>query len=132
MIMSKNIQVALIAHDNMKGTMLSWCKQYLPQLESYMLFGTGNTSTKIQNETNLNIHKFKSGPLGGDQQVGAMIAEGKLDAVIFFRDPLTSMPHEPDVSALLRLCDVYSVPLATNVETANMIMKSLSIRYGVK
>ena len=75
--------------------------------------------------TNLEIHRLKSGPLGGDQQIGALVSEQKLDLVIFLRDPLTSQPHEPDINALLRLCDVYAVPLATNVSTAQLVLDAL-------
>ena len=89
------------------------------------LYATGTTGTLIMGETGLSIKRMKSGPLGGDQQIGAMLAEGKLDLIVFLRDPLTAQPHEPDVSALLRLCDVQKIPLATNVNSATIMLEAL-------
>ena len=85
----------------------------------------GTTGTLVMGETGLKIKRMKSGPLGGDQQIGSMVAEGKLDLIVFLRDPLTSQPHEPDVSALLRLCDVQSIPLATNVKSAEIMLEAV-------
>lgn len=91
----------------------------------HSLYATGTTGQRVMEATNLQITRFCSGPLGGDQQIGAMIANNDMDMVIFFRDPLTAQPHEPDVSALIRLCDVYQVPLATNMGTAEILLKGL-------
>ena len=94
-------------------------------LAEHELFATGTTGTLIMGETGLSIIRMKSGPLGGDQQIGAMLAEGKLNLIIFLRDPLTAQPHEPDVSALLRLCDVQKIPLATNASSAIIMLEAL-------
>jgi methylglyoxal synthase len=94
-------------------------------LKNHELYATGTTGTLIMGETGLSIHRMKSGPLGGDQQIGAMLADGNLDLVIFLRDPLTAQPHEPDVSALLRLCDVQSIPLATNATSAEIMLEAV-------
>lgn len=119
------MKIALIAHDKKKQEMIEFAKEYEEKLSKHVLFATGTTGRLIDDQTMLKIHCFKSGPLGGDQEIGAAVANGKLDMVIFFRDPLTSQPHEPDISALLRLCDVYKLPLATNVSTARMLMNAI-------
>jgi len=119
------MKIALIAHDKKKEDMINLAVKYRDVLAPHELFATGTTGTMVMGETGLKITRMKSGPLGGDQQIGSMIAEGKLDLVIFLRDPLTAQPHEPDVSALLRLCDVQSIPLATNVTSATIILEAL-------
>ena len=119
------MKIALIAHDKKKDAMIKLAVKYRDVLEAHELVATGTTGTMIMGETGLKIKRMKSGPLGGDQQIGSMIAEGKLDLVIFLRDPLTAQPHEPDVSALLRLCDVQSIPLATNGESAEIMLNAL-------
>lgn len=119
------MKIALIAHDKKKNDMINLAVKYKDVLAKHTLYATGTTGTMIMGETGLNITRMKSGPLGGDQQIGSMVAESKLDLIIFLRDPLTAQPHEPDVSALLRLCDVLSIPLATNVSTAEIILKAL-------
>lgn len=119
------MKIALIAHDKKKNEMIDLAKKYKEELAAHELFATGTTGTLIMGETGLTIHRMKSGPLGGDQQIGAMLADGNLDLVIFLRDPLTAQPHEPDVSALLRLCDVQSIPLATNTDSATVMMEAL-------
>ena len=119
------MKIALIAHDKKKNEMIDFAVRYRDVLSNHELFATGTTGTLVMGETGLNITRMKSGPLGGDQQIGSMLADGKLDLVIILRDPLTAQPHEPDISALLRLCDVYCVPLATNVATAAIIMNAL-------
>lgn len=119
------MRVALIAHDKKKNDMVNFTKLNEERLSKLELFATGTTGLKIMENTNLEIHRLKSGPLGGDQQIGALVSEQKLDLVIFLRDPLTSQPHEPDINALLRLCDVYAIPLATNVSTAQLVLDSL-------
>ncbi|MBY6035715.1 methylglyoxal synthase [Fictibacillus nanhaiensis] len=119
------MKIALIAHDKKKNDMINFTVAYAPILKDHTLFATGTTGSKIKEATNLPIRRFQSGPLGGDQQIGALIAENELDLVLFFRDPLTAQPHEPDVSALMRLCDVYQIPLATNVASAELFIRSL-------
>ena len=100
-------------------------KKYKEVLSRHELYATGTTGTLIMGETGLSIHRMKSGPLGGDQQIGAMLADGNIDFVVFLRDPLTAQPHEPDVSALLRLCDVQRIPLATNTCSATVMLDAL-------
>ncbi|MEI4830504.1 MULTISPECIES: methylglyoxal synthase [Bacillus] len=119
------MKIALIAHDKKKNDMVSFVYAYQPILEKHMLFATGTTGLRIMEATGMSVTRYQSGPLGGDQEIGAMIAKNDLDMVIFFRDPLTSQPHEPDVNALLRLCDVYSIPLATNMASAELLMHAL-------
>lgn len=117
--------IALIAHDKKKHEMIELAIRYRAVLAQHELIATGTTGTMIMGETGLKVQRMKSGPLGGDQQIGAMIAENKIDLVIFLRDPLTAQPHEPDVSALLRLCDVQAIPLATNIMSAKVILNAL-------
>ena len=119
------MKIALIAHDKKKNDMIAFAIKYKETLAPHDLCATGTTGTLVMGETGLKIPRMKSGPLGGDQQIGSMIAEGKLDLVIFLRDPLTAQPHEPDVSALLRLCDVQNIPLATNVKSAEIMLDAL-------
>lgn len=120
------MKIALIAHDKKKDAMIDLAVRYQDVLSRHELCATGTTGTLVMGETGLKIKRMKSGPLGGDQQIGSMIAEGKLDMVIFLRDPLTAQPHEPDVSALLRLCDVQNIPLATNVKSAQIMLDRIS------
>ena len=119
------MKIALIAHDKKKQDMVQFTTAYQDILKNHDLYATGTTGLKIQGATGLQIGRFQSGPLGGDQQIGALIAANALDLVIFLRDPLTAQPHEPDVSALIRLCDVYSIPLATNMGTAEILVRTL-------
>ncbi|WP_102274773.1 methylglyoxal synthase [Cytobacillus massiliigabonensis] len=119
------MNIALIAHDKKKDHLVSFATAYKDILSEHHLFATGTTGLRIMNEAGLNVHRFQSGPYGGDQEIGAMVANNKMDIVIFFRDPLTAQPHDPDISALIRLCDVYSVPLATNLGTAEILIKGL-------
>ena len=119
------MKIALIAHDKKKNEIIELAKTYREVLAGHELYATGTTGTLIMGETGLAIHRMKSGPLGGDQQIGAMLACGELDLIIFLRDPLTAQPHEPDVSALLRLCDVSSIPLATNANSARLVLEAL-------
>ena len=123
--MHKILNVALIAHDNKKDTLVNFCIAYEAILSKYGLYATGTTGKRIMDETHLDIHRLASGPLGGDQQIGNLVALGQMDIVIFFRDPLTAQPHEPDINALMRLCDVHYVPLASNKATAIMLLKSI-------
>lgn len=119
------MKIALIAHDKKKNDIIEIAKEYKDVLAGHELYATGTTGTLIMGETGLPIHRMKSGPLGGDQQIGAMVAEGKIDLIIFLRDPLTAQPHEPDVSALLRLSDVQSIPLATNAGSAKVMLECM-------
>ena len=119
------MKIALIAHDKKKPEIIELAKKYRDVLAEHELYATGTTGTMIMGETKLDIHRLKSGPLGGDQQIGAMLANGELDLIIFLRDPLTAQPHEPDVSALLRLGDVQKIPLATNVNSATIMLEAL-------
>lgn len=119
------MKIALIAHDKKKNEIIELSKEYKDVLAKYELYATGTTGTLIMGETGLHINRMKSGPLGGDQQIGAMLANGELGMIIFLRDPLTAQPHEPDVSALLRLGDVQKIPLATNVGSAKIMLEAL-------
>lgn len=119
------MNIALIAHDKKKDDMVNFCIAYKDILKHHNLCATGTTGGLVIQATGLNVHRFLSGPLGGDQQIGARVAYNKIDLVIFMRDPLTAQPHEPDVNALLRLCDVHNIPLATNMATAEALIKAL-------
>lgn len=123
---TKLIRIALIAHDEKKDDMIKFAKKHRDVLSKMRLIATGTTGQLLIDETGLDVERMASGPLGGDQMIGAEIAKDRLDGVIFLRDPLTAQPHEPDVSALLRLCDVHEIPLATNLATAEMIIHSLA------
>ena len=119
------MRIALIAHDKKKPAMLDFVSKWRNELEKCQLVATGNTGKRIQKETGLKITRMVSGPLGGDQMIGAEVARERLSAVIFLRDPLTAQPHEPDISALLRVCDVHNIPLATNLASAELLLESL-------
>ncbi len=119
------MKIALIAHDKKKPEMVELAQKFEKVLSKHELFATGTTGLRIQEATNLSVYRFKSGPLGGDQQIGARVSEGEMDMIIFLRDPLTAQPHEPDVTALIRLSDVYEIPLATNKSTAILLFKEL-------
>ena len=116
------ITLALIAHDNKKEEMLSLVADHQDGLANLSLVATRSTGMLIQSRTGLSVTLMQSGPMGGDQQIGSLVASGIVKAVIFLRDPLTVQPHEPDVSALLRVCDVHNVPLATNLTTAEAVL----------
>lgn len=117
--------VALIAHDNLKASMVEWARTNRDRLAQFKLFETGTTGKQIEEAIQLPITRFKSGPLGGDQQIGAGVAEGRIDAIIFFWDPLAPHPHDVDVKALLRIAVVYDIPMACNLATANLIVAGL-------
>jgi len=119
------LNIALIAHDKKKEDMVTFCIAYKNILGKHRLCATGTTGKLVSEATGLPIHRFLSGPLGGDQQIGSLVAYNKIDLVIFLRDPLTAQPHEPDVNALLRLCDVHNIPLATNMATAEVLVKAI-------
>ncbi len=118
----KKLALALIAHDSKKEDMISLVKAHREELTAIELFATRNTGQVIQSNTKLTVTLMQSGPKGGDQQIGALVANGDVKAVIFLRDPLMAQPHEPDITVLLRVCDVHDVPLATNIVTAEAVL----------
>jgi len=121
----RSLNIALIAHDKKKELMVQFCIAYKGILEQHNLCATGTSGGLVMEATGLKIHKFLTGPQGGDQQIGARIAYNEIDLVLFFRDPLTAQQHEPDVNSLMRLCDVHNIPLATNVATAEVLVHGL-------
>jgi methylglyoxal synthase len=126
--MKKQMTIALIAHDNRKPDLVMWVQSHKEELSNHHLCGTGTTSKRITDATGLEVKPYMSGPLGGDQQVGAAIAQKEIDMLIFFWDPLTSQPHDPDVKALLRIAVLYDIPTASNPSTANMMLTALTDR----
>ena len=120
----KKKNIALIAHDGKKAELIQWCKDNKEILEKHFLCGTGTTARMITDQTGLPVRGYNSGPLGGDQQIGAKIVEGRIDFVVFFSDPLTAAPHDPDVKALLRIAQVYDIPMANNKATADFMIQS--------
>lgn len=116
--------IALIAHDGMKEELLTWCLEHKEVLSQHDLVGTGTTAGLIEKWTSLPVKGYASGPLGGDAQVTAAVVEGHIDVIIFFPDPLAAQPHDPDVKALLRIAQLYDVPMAVNVATANFLLTS--------
>lgn len=120
------LKIALIAHDQKKDDMMLFAARHKELLSKSSLVATGTTGGLLIEKVGLAVTRLQSGPIGGDQQIGALIATNQLDAVIFLRDPLTAQPHEPDVTALLRLCDVHNIPLATNEATAEIVLKALT------
>ncbi len=120
----KKKNIALIAHDNEKAKLIDWCQENRELLEQHNLCGTGTTARMITDQTGLTVKAYNSGPLGGDQQVGAKIVEGRIDFVVFFADPLTAQPHDPDVKALMRISQVYDIPMAVNKATADFMIQS--------
>lgn len=124
--MKKSINIALIAHDNRKDDLVKWVISHKAELSIHNLCGTGTTSKRVADASGLNVKAYMSGPLGGDQQIGAAIAQKEIDMLIFFWDPLTSQPHDPDVKALLRIAVLYDIPTASNPSTANLMLIALT------
>lgn len=120
----KQKNIALIAHDGKKQEMMDWCEENKEILKQHFLCGTGTTAKMITDRTGLPVRGYNSGPLGGDQQVGAKIVEGRIDFVVFFSDPLSAAPHDPDVKALLRIAQVYDIPMANNRASADFMIHS--------
>ena len=123
-IVAKQKRLALIAHDNKKMEMVQWCKDNVEKLQTHFLCGTGTTAGLIIEHTNLPVFAYKSGPLGGDQQIGSRISEGDIDCLIFFFDPLEALPHDPDIKALLRIAALYNIPAAINSASADFLISS--------
>ncbi|AFO57337.1 MULTISPECIES: methylglyoxal synthase [Natrinema] len=119
-------RVALIAHDEKKADLIDFARTHETQLRAYDLIATGTTGQRLRDETDLEIERKESGPLGGDLMIGSEVAEGALDGVVFLRDPLRAQPHEPDISALLRICDVHDTALATNLASAEFLIEGLT------
>ena len=124
MTIGKQKNIALIAHDGKKAEMIEWCEENKEILKGHFLSGTGTTARMITDKTGLPVRGYNSGPLGGDQQIGAKIVEGKIDFVVFFSDPFSAQPHDPDVKALLRIAQVYDIPMANNKATADFMLRS--------
>ena len=124
------MRLALIAHDGRKDAMIALATDFLPLLRRCSLVATGTTGARLHEAHGLTVERMLSGPLGGDLQIGARLAVGQLDGVVFLRDPMTPQPHEPDINALVRACDVHDLPCATNVATARMLLSLWSEQTG--
>lgn len=124
--------IALIAHDNRKKDLIDWVAKNKDMLSLHFLCGTGTTATMVSKETGLPVRAYRSGPLGGDQKIGSLIADLEVDFLIFFWDPLESQPHDPDVKALLRIAVLYNIPTAMNMATADYLMSSLLMERDYK
>ena len=120
-------RIALIAHDKKKDDMITLAAEYMDFLRGCHLVATGTTGGRLANELGLTVERKHSGPFGGDLQIGALLVEGQVDAVIFLRDPMTPQPHEPDINALVRACDVHNVACATNLASAHLVLCQLKL-----
>jgi methylglyoxal synthase len=120
------MRIALVAHDRKKDDIVALASEFAALLQQHTLMATGTTGGRLQAEVGLTVERLLSGPLGGDLQIGARLAVGEVDAVVFLRDPMTAQPHEPDINALVRACDVHNVPCATNVATARVLLDGLA------
>ncbi len=118
-------RIAMIAHDEKKADLIEFAQAHETQLTEYDIVATGTTGQRLREETDLEVERKRSGPLGGDLQIGGELSEDEVDGVIFLRDPLRAQPHEPDISALMRICDVHDVPLATNLASAELLITGL-------
>ncbi len=127
--MEKLKKIALIAHDGKKQEIMEWALKNKEILKHFKLCGTGTTANRVEEYTGLKVEGFMSGPLGGDQQIGAKVAEGEIGFIIFLCDPLTAQPHDPDVKALLRIAVLYNVPIATNIATADYVITSNLLKF---
>ncbi len=126
--LSERPRIALIAHDRKKDTMVALAREFAPYLQTCILMATGTTGGRLVDEVGLHVERMLSGPWGGDLQIGARLAVGEVDAVIFLRDPMTPQPHEPDINALVRACDVHDVPCATNLSSARLVLAQLLLK----
>ena len=124
--MTEHMRIALIAHDDKKDELIEWVTEHEAHLETSDIIATGTTGGRLNDETGLTVTPLASGPLGGDLEIGAAIVHDDCDGVFFFRDPMTAQPHEPDISALLRICDVHGIPLATNRASATALLAGLT------
>jgi len=124
------MHIALIAHDAKKDLMVALARDFVPFLSRCHVMATGTTGSRLIAEAGIEVERLLSGPLGGDLQIGARLAEGRVDAVIFLRDPMTPQPHEPDINALVRACDVHNVSCATNLATAHLVLSQLAQQMG--
>jgi methylglyoxal synthase len=125
-------RIALIAHDDEKPEMIDFAGDHKSYLRDIEIVTTGTTGKRIEEETGIDVDRKQSGPLGGDLQIGAEVADERLDGIIFLRDPLTAQPHEPDISALLRICDVHNTPMATTRSSAEYLLTGLALEDGVE